>query len=106
MFKRCSPSNRKPLQMVRHLPGNLPGRGHCGQASVNPPNSFPHARRAFYIGVSVRLEHVYCGVEEVCVCLEQQCGEVWGINAHGHACQRDQFLGIQEEEKPLLRYSQ
>ncbi len=28
------------------------------------------------------------------------------INGHGHACQRDQSLGLQEEEKPLLRYIQ
>lgn len=63
MFKRCSPSNRKPLQMVRYLPGNLPGRGRCGQVSVNPPDSSSIVRRALSIGVCVRLEHVCCGVE-------------------------------------------
>ncbi len=40
---------------------------------------------------------------------EGKCECLWSsgrINGHGHACQRDQSLGLQEEEKPLLRYIQ
>ncbi len=69
-FKRCSPSNRKPLQMVRHLPG----RGHCSQASVNPPNSSPMHRGE----CAFRARVLWCGGGVyVCVCLEQQSGEAW-----------------------------
>lgn len=59
----------------------------------------------------MRLEHVCCVVEEVCV-WSSRVGKracLWSsgkINGHGHACQRDEFLGLQEEEKSLLRYSQ
>lgn len=97
--------------MGRHLPGNLPIGGHGGRGSLSPPAPFLVRGGPFNWGVCAFEARVrWCG-GGVCVCLEQMSGEseyLWSsgrISVHGHACQRDRSLGLQEEEKPLLRYN-
>lgn len=74
-----------------------------------PPPTLSHCKAGpLHWGVcAFRARVLWCG-GGVCVWSRGvgKCECLWSsgrINGHGHACQRDQFLGPQEEEMPLLR---